>query len=249
MEIKSFKQIKSLQDFVQEQLQLYIVESNLKEGDLLPTEKELSQKLGVSRTAIREALKVLETLGLIETRHGVGRFVGSFSYDPILRNLPYSLKLDINKFKEVFEIRYCLECWFIARDIYKYNASDIKELSKVLDNIEAQIKNDVEEKDLIDLHTNFHTLLYKRSQNNLLIDLIKIFSTIQRNLVILHRYKTGDRLEFVHLHRMIVKAIEAKDSALAQRSLREHFSEAMKWINDNLKDQFDLDIYNGFWSR
>lgn len=249
MEIKSFKQLKSLQDFVQEQLKLYIIESNLKEGDLLPTEKELSQRLGVSRTAIREALKVLETLGLIETRHGVGRFVSNFNYDAILKGLPYGLKLDINKFREILEVRYCLECWFIARDIDKYESSNIKELTEILDNIETQIRNNIEEKKLIDLHTNFHTLLYKRSQNNLLIDLIKIFSTIQRNLVILHRYKTKDRLDFVHLHRLIVKAIEAKDSNLAQRRLREHFSEAMKWISDNLKGKFDLDIYNGFWSR
>jgi len=249
MEIKSFKQLKSLPDFVQEQLKLYIIESNLKEGDLLPPEKELSQKLGVSRTAVREALKVLETLGLIETRHGVGRFVSNFNYGAILKGLPYSLKLDINTFREIFEVRYCLECWFMAKDINKYKSSDIKELTEVLDNIEVQIRNEVEEKDLIDLHTTFHTLLYKRSQNNLLIDLIKIFSTIQRNLVILHRYETKDRLDFVHLHRMIVKAIEAGDSNLAQRRLREHFSEAMKWISDNLKGKFDLDIYDGFWSR
>lgn len=249
MEIKSFKTLKSLQTFVQEQLKLYIIESNLREGDLLPTEKELSQSLGVSRTAIREALKVLEALGLIETRHGVGRFVNNFNYDAILKSLPYSLKLDINTFKDIFEVRYCLECCFIAANINKYEPSDIKELTNILDNIEVQIRNNVEEKDLIDLHTAFHIFLYKKSQNNLLIDLIKIFSTIQRNLVILHRYKTKDRLGFVHLHQMIVKAIEAKDSNLAQRRLREHFSEAMKWINDNLKDKIDLDIYEGFWSK
>jgi len=77
MEIQTYKKVINLQSFVQEQLKLYIVESNLKCGDLLPTEKELSIKLGVSRTAIRESLKVLETLGIIETKHGVGRFVKS----------------------------------------------------------------------------------------------------------------------------------------------------------------------------
>ncbi len=248
MGIQSFKQLKSLQNFVQEQLKLYIVESNLRKGDLLPTEKELSQSLGVSRTAIREALKVLEAFGLIETRHGVGRFVNNFNYDVILKSLPYSLKLDINTFKDIFEVRYCLECCFIAADINKYKPSDIKELKEILDNIELKIRNNVEEKDLVDLHSTFHTQLYKKSQNKLLIDLIKIFSTIQRNLVILHRYKTKDRVEFVRLHRLIVKAIEEKDHVLVQKSLHEHFAEAIKWISDNSKNGINLDIYNGHWS-
>ncbi len=249
MEIKSYKNVTSLQSFVQEQLKLYIIESNLKYGDLLPTEQELSRKLGVSRTAIREALKVLETLGVIETKHGVGRFVRDFNYEAILKNLPYNLKLDIDKFKEIFEVRFCLECWFIAKDINKYSTTDINELKKVLNDMEEQIRNNVEEKDLVDIHSTFHTLLFKRAQNDLLIDLIRIFSTIQRNLAILHRYKTKDRFNFVKLHHMIIKAIEAKDSYLAQKMLREHFAEAIKWIQDNTKEGRDVDIGDGFWFK
>jgi DNA-binding FadR family transcriptional regulator len=249
MVMHSYKEVKSLQSFVQEQLKLYIIESDLKYGDLLPTEKELSEKLGVSRTAIREALKVLETLGIIETKHGVGRFVRDFNYEAILKNLPYNLKLNLDKFKEVFEVRYCLECWFIAKDIDNYTSSDIEELKSILNNMELKIRNNVAEKELVDIHSNFHTLLYKNSKNVLLIDLIRIFSTIQRNLVILHRYKTKDRLSFVQLHRMILDAIEAKDPLLAQKMLRKHFSEAIKWIKDNTKNGKEIDIGNGFWFK
>jgi len=249
MEIQSYKEVKSLQSFVQEQLKLYIIESNLKYGDLLPTEKELSRKLGVSRTAIREALKVIETLGIIETKHGVGRFVRNFNYEAILKNLPYNLKLDINAFRDIFEVRLCLESWFIAKDINKYTSSDINELKELLDNMEEQIRSNVEEEHLVSMHSTFHTLLYKNSQNKLLIDLIRMFSTIQRNLVLKHRYKTKDRLQFVKLHLMIIKAIEAKDSYLAQKMLREHFAEAIKWIRDNTKNGSGLDIGNGFWFK
>lgn len=249
MGIKSYKEITSLQTFVQEQLKLYILESNLKYGSLLPTEKKLSEKLGVSRTAIREALKVLETLGIIETKHGVGSFVRDFNYEAILKNLPYNLKLDIGKFSEVFEVRFCLECWFIAKDIEKYTVMDISELKEVLNKMEEKIIENVEEKELVDIHSNFHTLLYRNSKNELLIDLIRIFSTIQKNLVVLHRYTTKNRLNFIKLHRTIIEAIEAKDPFMAQKKLRLHFAETIKWIQDNTKEMKKVDIGNGFWFK
>jgi DNA-binding FadR family transcriptional regulator len=249
MEIQTYKKVKNLQSFVQEQLKLYIVESNLECGDLLPTEKELSIKLGVSRTAIRESLKVLETLGIIETKHGVGRFVKDFNYDSILENLPYNLKLDTNAFRDILEVRLCLESWFIAKDINKYTSSDINELKELLGNMKEQIRDNVEEEKLVSMHSKFHTLLYKNSQNKLLIDLIRMFSTIQRNLVLKHRYKTKDRFQFVKLHNMIVKAIEAKDPYLVQKMLRKHFAEAIKWVQDNSKEEKNIDILKGFWFK
>ncbi|MBD3308068.1 GntR family transcriptional regulator, partial [candidate division KSB3 bacterium] len=104
MELRSLKS-QDLQHVVQEQLKSYILHSGLKSGDLLPTEKNLAEKFGISRTAIREALRGLETLGIIEVRHGVGRFLREFNFEAILNNLPYSLEVDIKNFREVLEIR------------------------------------------------------------------------------------------------------------------------------------------------
>lgn len=236
MNIRTLKKFKSLQEYVQEQLKLFIIESDFRAGDLLPTEKELAEQLGVSRTAIREALKVLETIGLIETKRGVGRFVRNFNYEIVLKNLPYSLKLDINNFWEVFEVRYCLESWFITKDIDKYNSLDIKNLNSIIDNLELLVRKNADELELVDLHSEFHCSLYKHSENNLLIDLIKIFATIQRNLTALHRYQTKDRYSFITQHRMIVRSIELRDPILAQKRLMEHFAEAKNWVENNMKE-------------
>ncbi|GAH35252.1 unnamed protein product [marine sediment metagenome] len=62
--------------------------------------------MGISRTAIREALKRLETLGIIEVRPGVGRFVREFNFEAILKGLPYNLEMDIKNFREVLEVRF-----------------------------------------------------------------------------------------------------------------------------------------------
>lgn len=229
MELKNLK-TQDLQQLIQEQLKLYIVENNMKSGDPFPTEHELAKKLGISRTAIREALKGLETLGVIEVRPGVGRFIREFNYEAILNGLPYNLEMDIKNFREVLEVRFCLESWFIARNINKYTKENIAEFKEILKKLEFQVRNNFEEKELVETHSKFHCALYKNSGNSLLINLIKIFSTIQRNLTLMYRYKTKDRNLFIRQHQLLLEAIEKKAPNLAQRRLEEHFAEAREWV-------------------
>ena len=229
MELKNLK-TQDLQGLIQEQLKIYIIENNMKSGDPFPTEYELSEKLGVSRTAIREALKRLETLGIIEVKPGVGRFVREFNFEVILNGLPYNLKMDMKSFREVLEVRFCLESQFIAKDINKFTKENIAELREILKKLEFQVLNNFEEKELVETHSQFHCALYKNSDNSLLVSLIKIFSTIQRNLTLMHRYKTKDRNLFIRQHQLLLEAIEKKDQNLAQKRLQEHFAEARAWI-------------------
>lgn len=231
MELKNLK-IQNLQELIKEQLKLYIIENNMKSGDPFPTEYELVKELGISRTAVREALKRLEALGIIEVRPGVGRFVREFNFEAILNGLPYNLEMDIKNFGEVLEVRSCLESWFIAKDINKFAPENIAELKKILHKLEFQSFNNFEEKELVETHSQFHCTLYKNTENSLLINLIKIFSTMQRNLTLIHRYETKDRNLFIMQHQLLLEAIEKKDPNLAQRRLEEHFAEAKAWIKN-----------------
>lgn len=228
MELKNLK-IQNLQQLIQEQLKRYIIENEMKSGDLFPAEYELAKKLGISRTAIREALKTLESLGIIEVKPGVGRFIKEFNFEVILKGLPYNLEMGIKNFREVLEVRFCLEFHFIAKDINKFSKENVAELKEILKKIEFQVLNNFEENKLVETHSQFHCALYKNSDNSLLINLIKIFSTIQRNLTLMHRYKTKDRNLFIRQHQLLLEAIEKKDPNLAQKRLEEHFAEARTW--------------------
>ena len=237
MELKNLK-TQDLQELIQEQLNFYIINNKIKSGDPFPTESELANKLGISRTAIREALKRLETLGIIEVKPGVGRFVREFNFEAILKILPYNLEMNIRNFQEVLEVRFCLESWFIAKDINKFTSKNIVDLKEILKKLKFQILNNFEEKDLVETHSQFHCALYKNSNNSLLINLIKIFSTIQRNLTLLHRYKTKDRNLFISQHKLLLEAIEKRDSYLAQKRLEEHFAEAIAWVKSHKGEKF-----------
>ena len=85
----------SLPETVQTAIRNFIADNNLRTGDALPPETQLTKQLGVSRNAIREAVKSLEMVGIVEVRRGSGLFVGDFSLDPLLDNLPYGLMSDL----------------------------------------------------------------------------------------------------------------------------------------------------------
>jgi len=238
LELKNLK-TQDLQGLIQEQLRFYIIENGMKSGDPFPTEYKLAKRLGISRTAIREALKRLETLGIIEVKPGVGRFIGKFNFKSILAGLPYKLEMDMKKFREVLEVRFCLESWFIAKDIKKITKKTIAQSKENLKKLELQVLNNFEAKEIVETHSQFHCALYKNSDNSLLIDLIKIFSTIQRNLVLLYRYKAKDRNLFIREHKLLLEAIEKKNPRLAQKRLEEHFAEAMAWVESHKGEKFN----------
>lgn len=214
---------------VQLSIKEYIVTSGMKSGDSIPTEMVLSDRLGISRTAIREGLKGLEALGIIEVRPGVGRFLRDFNFASILDNLSYSLEMTPNGFRELLEVRIALESTFLTRDIHKFTAEDITLLRDIVGEMEREARSGDDEKELIRIHTSFHLELYRHADNSLLKDLIGIFSTVQRNLNNMNRYHTEDREEFINGHKRLVDAIEKGDPELAHTRLMEHFAEALQW--------------------
>jgi DNA-binding FadR family transcriptional regulator len=218
-----------LQDLVKEQIKTYIIDSGLKSGDHLPTESNLAEQLGISKTTVREALKALENVGILEVRHGVGNFIKEFSYDAILENLPYSLETDVHSFEEIIEVRECLESHFLARDMDKFSDQDIEDLRSIYRELEKTNSPNLL-KEAIEAHSGFHRALYRHSGNRLLIKLIGVFSTLQKNLVLINQYWTSDPDNFLVQHREIITAIEKRDAQMAVRVMGSHFGDILDWV-------------------
>ncbi|UCF98936.1 MAG: FadR family transcriptional regulator [Spirochaetaceae bacterium] len=232
MELQNIKS-RNLQEVIKEQIKYYIISSNLKMGDALPTEKFLSDQLGISRTVIRESLKGLQAIGLIEAVHGKGYFVKDFNFEAILDNLPYILEMHLNDFRDILEIRIVLESHYLQRLIPTYSQDDIATLYSLLGELAKKCQSDNSTKEIIDAHSRFHCELYRRSGNELLINLIKVFSTIQKNLTHLKRYQTSNPETFVEYHRRLIESIERQDATLVQDRLISHFGEAIEWVKNN----------------
>ncbi|GAA4712012.1 FadR/GntR family transcriptional regulator [Brevibacillus fulvus] len=91
------------------QINEIVSQQNLRAGDKLPSERELSEQLGVGRSSVREALRALELLGLIETRRGEGTFLKHYRHNRLIDILGYFLLRDFKTKKDVLEMRKILE--------------------------------------------------------------------------------------------------------------------------------------------
>lgn len=228
MKLESLKQ-ETLSSRMKENLKLYFMKNGLKGGDPIPSEHELAKGLDVSRTALREALKSLESLGIIEVRPGTGRFLKSFNFEAILENLSYGIDANVDDFRDILDVRIALEGVFLERYAGQYSPELIKELRELLDAMRRLADRGGNEPSMIELHTQFHLALYRDQGNWLLLSLIRIFATIQRTLTMLDRYRTNDIAQFITLHEALVDAIEAGNAAAIRAKLLEHFEEPLKW--------------------
>lgn len=233
MNVKSIKPLKRaplLHVSVQESLRAYIEDNHLDPGAPLPPEGELATQLGVSRNSVREGIKALESVGVLESRRGIGVFVKAFSFEPLLENLAYGLGGALKQIEEVIIIRRTLEVGLIERTLEMIGPDDIRELRETVDRmkIRAESGESFPEED-----RHFHQLLFRCQGNEVLLRLIEVFW--------LAFYKTSD---FVNLnntdpvqtwrdHAAIVDAVEARDLAAARDRLGKHYAGITRVIAGN----------------
>jgi len=223
-------EVPNVQHIVKQRIKRFILEAGLREGDRLPTEEDLANQLGVSRTAIREALRGLESLGMIESRRGSGRYVRDFSFEPILDNLAYSLFYDMHTLQELLYIREKLETGFIELAIESLTPQTLSDLRDILSKMETRAAEGVSVTGMMDDDITFHRTLYELVGNNLLLKLLEVFWTVYDNLYSRLPPTAEDPEQFLYRHRTLVDAIAARDVALAQSCLIEHFEGVREWI-------------------
>lgn len=230
-----FKKVKNknIKQNVQEQIMNYIVSAKLTEGMPLPTEKELTEHLGLGRGALREALTGLETLGAIEVRHGIGRFVGKFDINTMVKNILFSVQGDLESYRNLLEIRIYLETVSLLTELPNFEKQDLREFRNCLVQQEKRIKEGCDDMELIQMHADFHCLLLKRSYNKILIDLTTLFSSVQMKLRFQLTELALGRSTYIQKHTELVNKLEHKDPELVKQALKDHYSGVVEWVKQN----------------
>lgn len=226
---------KNLQELIKEQIKRFIVDSALKAGEMLPSESSLAERLGVSKTAVREALKGLQNVGIIESKQGVGNFVKSFSYEVLLENLPYSHGTDLRDLRDLLEVRVCLERSFIVQNLSAFSEKDFQDLREICQQLEDATHSRGTQ-DAASVHAAFHCALFRHTGNRLLIELINIFSKIQRKLIEMNQYKESEPEHFLELHRELIRALEKRDREHVIALMDEHFADVLNWVNEETRE-------------
>lgn len=197
---------------------------DLKPGDRLPAERTLADELGVGRPTLREALKALKVLGVLDIRHGGGVFVAEVQPDTLLGPLHLFLKLDRYDLDTILEARKVIEgalLAFVARII---DDSAIAKLEANLAELAQLIESPQHEMDrsrFNDLAQEFRDIIEEAVDNPLLTRAVKSLdiltaSTRQR------MSGMGSSAQLLANHKRIVEALIAHDPAGAQQALAAH---------------------------
>lgn len=219
--IDDFKTIdtRTLVDKVEAKLVELLKSKKLKVGDSIPTEIELSEALGVSRTVIREALLRLRVMGLIQSKKKRGAVITS---PDILANLHKSLNphiLSEDTLKEMFEIRLVLEIGMADLLFYRITKEDIKDLKRIVKNEPPVTKYHLFN---INHEIDFHGRLYEITGNNNMKQfqklLLPVFDYVHNSGLL----KTQPLLETFVSHKGLVNVLETGDPETFRNAMRNH---------------------------
>jgi DNA-binding FadR family transcriptional regulator len=215
---------------VQESLRNYIEGNHLAAGDPLPPESFLAQQLGVGRNSVREAIKALESVGILETRRGVGVFVKEFSFQPLLDNLAYGLQASLRNVDELREIRRVLETGLIDKTIEMIGEDDIAELKAVTEQMRHRAERN---ESFAEEDQQFHQLLFRCQNNHMLSALIDIFWIAFYKASGFANLTNPKPLATWRDHHEIVAAVAARDVEAARMRLAAHYSGIQQVIASN----------------
>ena len=173
----------SLVEMVAQKIRDFILLNNLKSGDLLPTEGYLMEHLLVSRSTIREALSLLKTSGLLESKRGMGTVIKEFNFKDTAKQLTFGIQLHAKNtsLKVLFEARYILEMALAPYIVQRITEAELHDL-EILTEAYAQA---LEPSERFYLDACFHNKLLEAAHNEYLVNygiVILDFASIKQHI-------------------------------------------------------------------
>ncbi len=232
--MRTIKKIR-LSDSVIEAIKEMIKEENFKPGDKFYSENELTKELGVSRSSIREAVKILETIGQVNVIQGKGIFVADMQGQRF-KAFSTWLKNNEQAIKENFEVRLIIEPKAARYAAQKADDVDVQKLEEAYTQfVKFAEENNTE--DAIVCDGRFHRLLAKATKNTTLYFLMKAMTTKLSTGWISSLYTPGRIQKTINEHGDILKAIKNRDQSGAENAMTRHLLNAVHDITTHLDKQ------------
>ncbi|MFD1714188.1 FadR/GntR family transcriptional regulator [Amnibacterium flavum] len=205
-----------------------IVSGELKPGDRLPPEKELSERLGLSRNSLREAVKSLEIIRVLDVRRGDGTYVTSLEPRLLLEALAFVVDLhDDSSVLEIFEVRGVLEPFAAARAALVITEDQLRALSQSIASVDAAAPIE----SLVEHDLEFHRLISEAGGNAYLSSLIEgMSSATVRARIWRGITQDGATARTLSEHEAIVAALASGDPERAGAAVRSHVEGIDSWL-------------------
>jgi GntR family transcriptional regulator, transcriptional repressor for pyruvate dehydrogenase complex len=212
-----------LYEQIVQQIEDSILKGTLKAGDQLPSERELALKFGVSRTAVREAVKALHEKGLVEAYSGRGTFITDGTTEAVRQSINLMMRFDQTEGSEnLAEVRQILE-----PEIAALAATRIQEPQLVLMREAFTVMNEaLKDPDAyIEADLDFHLALAEAAENPLILSLLDSIVGLLREQRIRIFFEDGGPQRGQYHHARILAAIERRDAEASRAAMRDHLQQ------------------------
>jgi GntR family transcriptional regulator, transcriptional repressor for pyruvate dehydrogenase complex len=229
MQLAKIKPIDNLTqvDKIEKTLQEYFDKANLQPGDILPKEIELAKALGVSRTALREALSRFRTLGIIESKKNKGM---TLTFPDLFINMERVMSpklLDDKTMQDIFELRLVLEIG-ICEILFKRKTSEnLDELKDIVEKEETSTSN----KEILKYDIEFHSMLYKISGNETMLRFQKLLFPIFNYVYQESKLETKGLINNEISHRDLYNSLKKSNPDDFRTKMKKHLSPYLNKIS------------------
>jgi GntR family transcriptional repressor for pyruvate dehydrogenase complex len=206
-----------------EQIKSKIKSGEIKKGDRLPSEREMAELIGVSRTSVREAIRALEVVGLVESKQGAGNYIKTNFDNSLFEPLSVMFMLQESSVKEMYDLRETLELECAKLSSKNIEDNELALLTAIVDRMYLAES----EEDSLELDIKFHYLIVKASRNVLLINMLDVISQLMDEFIqksrmqILHEGNTKQSL--LDIHENLLRALKCRDESKVCNAMKEHF--------------------------
>ncbi len=202
---------------------------NYERGDRLPSERIMSEKFGVKRNHVRQAIRKLEFYGVLKSisQSGTILAIGLTGFNGMVDDI---ISLDAPSFKDLVETRIPLELAMVKLASQRRSDTDLKRIGEALDAFKSKI---IQGEDYLEEDLLFHLAIAKASKNSTMVSLMLLLIP-----TILENYERdtvceGDQvISEIKKHEDVYLAIESKNSELATKMMNIHFIKLAKYLED-----------------
>ncbi|MFW6600253.1 FadR/GntR family transcriptional regulator [Propionibacteriaceae bacterium Y2011] len=211
--------------FIQEQIKDFILRERLRPGDLLPTEPALMAQLDVGRHPLREAIKGLQAIGIVEVRHGHGTYVGDASLAGLESGLAFRIAQSLadqslESIRHLLQAREALEVGLAHDVVARVDDAQLAALTRI---VEAMRVKAAADEDFADEDAEFHAALYEPLGNPLVLELVAIFWRSFNNIADTLGTEPEPTQPKLDRHVNLLTPLRARDTDAFAAAMRRHF--------------------------
>ena len=207
---------------VADRIRVLMLDGTFPAGEPLPSERHLAERFGVSRGSIRDALRTLETIGLLETRHGQGTFPHELSVDRLVAPLASVMAYRSDLQDELLDVRRMFEPAVARVAALRATEEDLADLQRILDTQRQKLKTS---QSAIVEDTAFHAILARATRNRVIMSIMATLNDLLVESRTQSLLQKGRPAGSVDGHEAVVAALRRRDAEGASQAMYNHIDQ------------------------